>query len=442
VTFSEATQYLFRLRRFGWRPGLHTIERLMEVLGAPQTAFPTIHVAGTNGKGSTSAMIAAMLQAAGHRIGLYTSPHLQSFTERIRIDGQPISEEAVAALTAELQAVCARHFDSAVDVPHPTFFELTTAMGFLYFQRQGVDAAVIEVGLGGRLDATNVLTPRVAAITNIAVEHEEYLGRTLPEIAREKAGILKPGVPAVTGAEGEALAAIREVAAERRAPLTELRASYAWTVRESDIDGQRFDLQGPARRYEGLVLPLAGRHQVENGAIAIAAVELLEGRGLRADESAIRDGLRTTRWPGRLQMIRERPRILLDGAHNPAGIQVVAEFLAERRDSLGRLTVVFGVLRDKNWPAMLGPLLPLADEIILTRPPSDRAADPVAIAASLGSRTVETAPDVAEALRRARSRGGVADTVLVTGSLYTVGAALQALEAASTPQRALPQLGD
>src|SRR5512146_102074 len=215
VTYAEATAFLYGLRRFGWRPGLATIERLVALLGDPHSGIPFIHVAGTNGKGSTAAMLDAMFRAAGHRTGLYTSPHLLSFTERIRVNGEPINEAEIVALTQQLKALCAAHFALATTapagdrLPHPTFFELTTAMAFLHFRRRGVGAAVIEVGLGGRLDATNVIEPRVAVITNIALEHEQYLGRTLAEVAGEKTGIVKARVPVVTAARGEALEVIR-----------------------------------------------------------------------------------------------------------------------------------------------------------------------------------------------------------------------------------------
>jgi len=435
VTYAEATEFLFGLRRFGWRPGLATIQRLLALVGDPQAELPCVHVGGTNGKGSTAAMLDAMCRAAGRRTGLYTSPHLLSFTERIRVDGSPIGEAEIVSLTERLKAIASAHFAPETTrppdgcLPHPTFFELTTAMAFLHFRQQAADVAVVEVGLGGRLDATNVVWPRVAAITNLALEHQEFLGRTLAEIASEKAGIIKPGVPVVTGAHGEALAVIGETAARLGAPLTVVADSYRWVVRHSSFTGQTFDLHGPRGRYEGLHIPLAGRHQVENAALAVAVAEALGERGVSLDESEIRRGLAETEWPGRLQVIQDRPWTILDGAHNPAGAEALAAFLAERRGEYQRLFLVFGVLKDKDWTTMLGQLGPLADEIILTLPPTARAADPGVLApiARQFARVI-VAPDPAEALGLARTMAREEDTILVTGSLYTVAAVLRILQ--------------
>jgi dihydrofolate synthase/folylpolyglutamate synthase len=439
MTYTEATEFLFSLRRFGWRLGLETIQQLLELLENPQRSVPSAHIGGTNGKGSTAAMLAAILQAAGHRTGLYTSPHLLDFTERIRVNGRPIGEAEVTHLTARLKELCAAHFphcptphpapDAAPDrLTHPTFFELTTAMAFQFFRQEATEVAVIEVGLGGRFDATNVITPQVSVVTNVSLEHQEYLGRTLPEIAGEKAGIVKPGVPVVTATRGEGSEVIRQAAAERGAPLIPIQEVYTWTIRESGLAGQTFDLAGPARRYAGLRIPLAGRHQTENAVAAIAAAEALEAQGLRVGEAAIRHGLDQARWPGRLQIVSDRPRILLDGAHNPAGAQALAAFVEEQRSTLNRLILVFGVLRDKDWEAMLAPLGHLADQAILTHPPADRGADPhELVAADRYCRKVEILTDPQEGVALARSLAHPEDTILVTGSLYTVAAALRAL---------------
>lgn len=436
MTYAEATEFLFSLRRFGWRLGVETVRRLLDLLDNPQQTVPSAHIGGTNGKGSTAAMLSAIFQAAGYRTGLYTSPHLLNFTERIRINGAPIPEREVTRLTGRLKDLCAAHFahhaipnPPSDRLPHPTFFELTTAMAFQHFARQAVEAAVIEVGLGGRFDATNVITPHVAVVTNVSLEHQEYLGRTLAEIGMEKAGIIKSGVPIVTASRGEGHEVIRRTAAERGAPLVQVQEAYAFSVRESGLAGQVLDLTGPRRRYEALWIPLAGRHQAENAVTAIAAAEVLEAQGFRLGEGAIRRGLQEARWPGRLQVVSERPRILLDGAHNPAGAQALAAFLAEHRPTLNRLILVFGVLRDKDWEAMLALLGPLADQTILTHPPADRGADPhELVMADRYCSKVEIAADPAEGLALARAVAGPDDTILVTGSLYTVAAALRALE--------------
>jgi len=434
VTYAEATAFLYGLRRFGWRPGLATIRRLVALLGDPQAGIPFVHVAGTNGKGSTAAMLDAILRAAGYRTGLYTSPHLLSFTERIRVNGEPINEAEIVALTEGLKTICAAHFAPETTtpagdrLPHPTFFELTTAMAFQHFRRCAVDAAVIEVGLGGRLDATNVIEPRVAVITNIALEHEQYLGRTLAEIAGEKAGIVKARVPVVTAARGDALAVIRQRAAEHQAPVVLVPEVYRWEVRESGLAGQTVDLEGPQHRYESLRVALPGRHQLENAALAVAAAEAAREQGFPLDTAAIRRGLAEVVWPGRLQVVKERPRIIVDGAHNPAGTESLAAFLEEQRATLGRLILVFGVLRDKDWATMLRRLAPLADAIVLTHPPTERGADPALLAPAVGGHArVAVVADPERALAQAREAARAEDTIVVAGSLYTVAAALRAL---------------
>jgi len=438
VTYAEATGFLYSLRRFGWRPGLATIERLVALLGDPQIGIPFVHVAGTNGKGSTAAMLDAVFRAAGYRTGLYTSPHLLSFTERIRVNGESINEAEIVALTEKLKPLCATHFAPGTTapardrLPHPTFFELTTGMALLHFRRRAVDAAVIEVGLGGRLDATNVIEPRVAVITNIALEHEQHLGRTLAEIAGEKAGIVKTGVPVVTAARGEALEVIRRRAAQHQAPVVFAPEAYRWEVRESGLAGQTIDLAGPCRRYEALRIALPGRHQVENAVLVVAAAEAAQAQGFAVDAAAIRRGLAEVVWPGRLQVVGERPRIVLDGAHNPAGTQALAAFLSEHRAALGRLILVFGVLVDKDWATMLRLLAPLADAMVLTHPPAERGADPALLVPALGGHgEVIVVPDIEQALAQAREAARPEDTILVAGSLYTVAAALRVLRPAA-----------
>ncbi|HWU39263.1 MAG TPA: Mur ligase family protein, partial [Candidatus Acidoferrum sp.] len=257
MTYAQATEFLFGLRRFGWRLGLETVEQLLALVGDPQAKMSTVHIGGTNGKGSTAAMLNAILQRGGYRTGLYTSPHLLDFTERIRVNGVPIGTTEVTRLTAQLRDLCSAHFaphptpNSPADrLPHPTFFELTTAMAFLHFAQQAVEVGVIEVGLGGRFDATNVIRPKLAVVTNVSLEHQEYLGRTLPEIAAEKAGIIKAHVPIVTSTRGEGYEVIRRTAAERGAPLINVGEAYSYTIRHSELAGQTLHLTGPRRRYE------------------------------------------------------------------------------------------------------------------------------------------------------------------------------------------------
>jgi len=433
MTYDETIQYLYNLQRFGIKLGLSNMMRLLEALDHPEQRFPSILVGGTNGKGSTAVFLASILQAAGFRVGLYTSPHLLSFTERFLINGLPIAREEVAALTEEIRSVIEQRFPSSLQpsapslqLPHPTYFEVSTAIAFLAFARKGVNYAVVEVGLGGRFDATNILTPEVSIITNVSLEHQEYLGRTLQEIAFEKAGIVKEGKRVVTAAEVPGVCSVLEkVCQERGASLLRVQDRFSFQVRRSDLEGQTFDLVGEAGSYQNLEIGLLGRHQLMNAASAVAAVELLP----RATPSreAIAKGLRQARWPGRLQVVGRKPLLLLDGAHNPAGASALAAFVQEHLASR-RLVLVFGVLKDKDWEGMLSQLGPLASIVILTKPESERAADPRALtAAERYCPKLELQPSVKEAIGLAREVASSDDAILVTGSLFTVATALSVL---------------
>jgi dihydrofolate synthase/folylpolyglutamate synthase len=430
VTFSDALQYLYGLQRLGIKLGLENIRRLLLALGGPERAFRAVHVGGTNGKGSTAALLAGILGAAGRRVGLYTSPHLLEFTERIQVNGEPIEPSAVAGLTAEVRAAVEGAFAAAPDdLPsHPTFFEVTTALAFLHFARAGVEWAVVEVGLGGRYDATNALAPDLTVITNVAVEHQDLLGDSLEAIAVEKAGIVKPGIPLVTAATGPALGVLRRACAERGAPLLHVPSAYVWRRAGSHPDGQVFHLRSPGADRHGLRIGLLGRHQLVNAATAVAAAERLQEQGVALPDRAIREGLAAARWPARLQVLGERPRLLVDGAHNPAACRALRDFLEE--EAPGRRLLVFGVLKDKDWGQMLEVLLPACAAAILCRPPSDRAADPVMLLPTAGRlcRHVKVVPEVPDALAAARALARPEDTILVAGSLFTAGAAIAALQ--------------
>lgn len=433
MTYDEAIQYLYGLQRFGIKLGLSNMMRLLEALEHPEQRFPSVLVGGTNGKGSTAAFLASILQAAGFRVGLYTSPHLLSFTERFLINGLPIAREEVAALTEEVRSVIEQRFPPSPrpltpdpPFPHPTYFEVSTAIAFLAFARKGVDYAVVEVGLGGRFDATNILTPEVSIITNVSLEHQEYLGRTLQEIAIEKAGIVKEGKRVVTAAEVPGVCSVLEkVCRERGASLLRVQDRFSFQVRRSDFEGQAFDLVGEAGSYRGLETKLLGRHQLVNAATALAAVELLPIA--TPSREAVARGLRQAWWPGRLQVVGRRPLLLLDGAHNPAGASALAAFVQEHL-APRRLVLVFGVLKDKDWEGMLSQVGPLASVVILTKPESERAADPRALtAADRYCPKLELQPSVKEAIGLAREVASPGDAILVTGSLFTVAAALRAL---------------
>jgi len=454
VSYSEAIAYLYGLQRYGVKLGLEDIQRLLGAVGDPHRRFPSILVGGTNGKGSTAAFLSSILRAAGYRVGLYTSPHLLEFTERIQVDGQAIAGADVATLIDELRHVIADLFptprtpDSAPGTPkpptpplqkggtggfdtaHPTFFEVATVLAFMHFIRSQVDYAVVEVGMGGRFDATNVIDAKVAVITNIALEHEEYLGKTLGAIAAEKAGVVKKGTRVVTAVDvPEALGVITDACRAHGATLFDVRSSYDWQVHRSDLSGQRFSLGEKGQPTETFDIRLLGRHQVINAVAAIAAARLLRTAGTTISESSIREGLRCTRWPGRLQLFPGQPLVILDGAHNPAGAIALRAFLDEQRFT-GRLTLVFGVLQDKNWIAMLQELAPLAKRVILTRPESERAADPRRLPeAERFCQKIEIMEDVAEAIALAKTVTDPEDAVVVTGSLFVISAALRALVA-------------
>ena len=401
---------------------LERMRALMAELGNPQDAYPTIHVAGTKGKGSTAALCASALRAAGYKTGLYTSPHLLDFCERIQVDGQPIAHEQLAALVEEIKPAVAR-------IPKLTTFELTTALGYLYFARWKVDAAVIEVGLGGRLDATNVITPRVAVITSLSYDHTAVLGDTLTLIAGEKAGIIKPGVPVVSSPQKEeALRVLEKVSAERSAPLTIVGRDVSYQMLAQSLDGQAFVLKDESGKMKDeenrysikLNIPLLGAHQVENAATAYAA---LKASGLGVSDEAIAKGFAAVRWPGRFEIVqRENPTIILDSAHNQDSFEKLAAAL-ETYFPGRKVTLIFGVSEDKHLLAMLTAIRPLLARVIATRADHPRALEPekiVEAARQLGVESDAAAP-VETALKRAldlcQKDGSI---VLAAGSLFLV----------------------
>jgi dihydrofolate synthase / folylpolyglutamate synthase len=424
TTYQKAVEYLYALQKHGIKLGLANSEALMETAGRPHKRFRSVHIAGTNGKGSTAAFLAGILREAGYRTGLYTSPHLVSFTERIRVNGEPIPEDRVVALTGHIRERMPCEMNC-------TFFEFTTAVAFSHFAEEGVDIAVVETGMGGRLDSTNVLTPLVSVITNIEVEHTEFLGDTLELIAAEKAGIIKPAVPIVTGAtQPEAIAVIEREAASKRASVYRVTKDFQPELSSSGAEPV-FDYRGLRTAYRGLRLRLPGGHQAVNASLALAALECLREAGVASDERAVRRGLEDTRWEGRLERVSRRPDIYLDGAHNPAAAKTLAAAVSELRRSYRRLILVIGVLGDKDRRGILGELLPLADHVVTTKPAYSRAVDEHALAQEAGRihASVSSADTVADALAEAKARASEDDCILVSGSLYVVGDARACLVA-------------
>jgi len=437
--YSAALDYLFGLQRFGIKLGLTHITALLQHLGNPHQKFPSIHIAGSNGKGSTAAFLSSILQRAGYRVGLYTSPHLVDFSERIQINSLPIAKERVIALTEKIREgveTMARRGElwALLDPSRRpqgfdpsratiTFFEFTTAMAFSYFWEERVEIGVIEVGMGGRLDATNVLDPLASLIASISLEHREYLGKTLWRIAQEKAGIIKTGRPLFTIAhQPRVLKIFEERCRELKAPLYVFGREFRAKRERSGS----MVFEGRRCRWPHLSLGLLGRHQIRNAALALAAVEFLQESGWTIQESHVREGLREVRWPGRLELVARKPKILLDGAHNPGAARVLRRALEEEKDfRRRRLFLVIGVMADKDIRRMMGYLVPLANVVILTRPQMERAA-------SLARLREEAHPfqkpmveieEVGAAVQYALSQAGEEDLVVISGSLFTVGEA-------------------
>jgi dihydrofolate synthase/folylpolyglutamate synthase len=413
MNYPDSVRFLYALgnEMKSAKLGLERIQRILAALGHPETAYRVVHVAGTNGKGSTCAMIAAGLEAAGIRTGLFTSPHLIEPVERIQVNGLPVTEaEFTRAFNTVHQAAESLDLDC-----HPSYFETVAAMGFLLFREKGVHTAVIEVGLGGRLDATNVVHPALTVITPVDFDHEAYLGNTIESIAGEKAGILKPDVPAVFAKQRPEAAAVLEArAAELGAPVR--RASDAWIrVLSLDARGSRFLVDGIGGGEAEIVCPLAGEHQIDN---AVTAALALDALGISPQ------GIAEARWPGRLEHVSPNPDVILDGAHNPAGARALARYL-ERFYSDRKRWIVYGAMRDKSIEEIAGILFPLAHELIFTAPDSPRALRPEALfelAGELSGRCRAT-PNIVAALDLVQSEASADDVIVVTGSLFLVGEA-------------------
>jgi dihydrofolate synthase/folylpolyglutamate synthase len=402
--------------------GLERTETLLKEIGDPQDAYPTLHVGGTNGKGSLAAVWAQILKEHGKRAGLYTSPHLCSFRERFQIDGRPVSAEVLLEAAGEIR--------EAIGRLGLTFFEAATVLGFHLFQKMEVDFGLVEVGLGGRLDSTNVITPRVVAITNVALDHAEYLGFTLEEIAGEKAGIIKPGIPIMTAERDPVLREIfRSRAEELEAPFHAIYPAEEISDLEVSPEGNSFFLNTDNWGRIQLRSPLPGRHQAANVALAVRSLELLPEENIPSLE-AIQEGVRKVKWPGRLQVFDgPRGKWVFDVAHNTAGVRALASSL-KRLAFPEPLILLVGIQGDKDWRSMLPPLFAMAGEAVLTQPPSvppDRRWDPLKAAGAVKDRpNLHILRDFQEALDMARRVAGEG-TVVVTGSHHTVGDAMNVL---------------
>jgi len=399
---------------------LRRMEDLLDRLGSPHHGARSVHIAGSKGKGSTAAMIAAALQAAGHTTGLYTSPHLVTLRERIRVDGAPILKGELAHMVARLRPH-ADEVDREGTYGELSTFELLTASAFLHFQQKGVAFQVLETGLGGRLDATNVVIPEVSVITSISLDHTEVLGNTPAQIAVEKAGIIKPGVPLVSSPQLEEVSKVlKDACVEKRATLIQVGSDVSWEKTGSDLSGQSLVVRGRSGTYR-LTIPLLGGYQLQNAAAAVAALETL---GI--SKESIEAGLARTRWPGRLQILARRPLLVVDGAHSVDSANKLREALGEYFH-FDRLILIIGTSADKNTSGIVDQLAPVADRVIATRSRHPRASAPEAVAGEFArnGRRAEVAQTVAAAIARAREMARKHDLICATGSLFLVGEVIE-----------------
>ena len=405
---------MYSLRRFGIVLGLSAIRNILKKLDNPQNKFSILHVAGTNGKGSVAAALSSILQAAGYDVGLYTSPHLVRFNGRICINNRQISDADVVASYRAVKSVYPGKRE-------PTFFEYTTGMALYEFGNKQVDWAVIETGMGGRLDATNIVKPVVSIITNISMEHRAYLGNTIAQISKEKGGIIKIKVPVVTGvSQKQAISELTSIASAKSALF--YRRGDSFRVKRNPDD--TFTYYGIKTVWRGMQTGLTGSHQIENAALVLAACELIGQNKANLPLTSIKEGLLNTRWPGRLEIVRQSPLVLLDGAHNYIAARTLKKYLSERLRSRN-ITLVIGILDDKPYKAMLQSLLPECHRVIVTRAKIDRALPPE-ILYNISKRLVSNVkiiPNVAEAVKFAVKTTSRKDAVCVAGSLYVVGEA-------------------
>ncbi len=396
---------------------LNRMVRFMEILRSPQNDFPTVHIAGSKGKGSVSSFCSTVLQTAGYKVGLYTSPHLKDFEERMQVDQIPIPRDILVEYVAEIKPAVA-------SVPGLTTFEIMTGLAFLFFAREKVDIAVIEVGLGGRLDATNIITPELSVITSLYLDHVSILGDTLEKIAAEKGGIIKPGVPVISAPQEEtALSILMDIAARNKSDLIQVEQEYPFEILTKTLDGQTFRLKhsGHAEEFQ---IPLLGDYQVINAVTAYAALVYLRTKGFVIEDSAMLTGFKDVDWPARFEVLRRQPPLIVDAAHNPASMGKLRETIDEYFPDLP-LVLVFGISEDKQLDGMFQEILPRTSHLICTSADHPRAMDPEALLQRSGrdSRSSEAIPVVRDALEKAIEIAGNEKLVVVTGSIFVAASA-------------------
>lgn len=443
MNYDEALKFIHDTSKYGSKLGLQNITELLKRLGNPHKSFPSVHVAGTNGKGSVSAMTASILHQAGYKTGLFISPYLERFTERIQVDFKEIPKEALAELIGRIKY----EIDGMVEdgFNHPTEFELVTALGFLWFARQEVDIAVIEVGLGGRLDATNVITPVVSIITSISFDHTRILGNSLSEIVYEKGGIIKPGVPLVSYPQPpEAEKVLKGLAEERGCPYYFVAAEQV-IEKNASFNEQHFDFAWKDKRFTDLIIRLPGRHQQLNAACALSGIMILKESGFDIPDQAVYAGLEKARWPGRLEKVMDKPFILLDGAHNPAGAAALAETVKQYFYGK-KVHLILGILQDKDAETVAKILCSIADSVSVTRSSSPRSILPDELAAVAGKYHADVR--ICDTLEKAISYGlewardDMKDEkhrngkmLVISGSLYLIGEARQIIRRINKEQK-------
>ncbi|UCF12148.1 MAG: bifunctional folylpolyglutamate synthase/dihydrofolate synthase [Thermoplasmatales archaeon] len=421
MNFKESICWLYSFKKYGSKLGLERISYLIKQLGNPQNTIKVIHVTGTNGKGSVCKFIGSILLKAGYNVGVYVSPHLQRFSERIIVNNEEISEGDVVLLVEKIKPVVD---DMIKQNNTPTFFEVVTAMAFQFFSDCTVDFAVVEVGLGGRFDATNVVNPLVSVITNISLEHTNYLGEDIKSIAFEKAGIIKENAPVITAVKNDARDVIKKIAKEKNAHTIVINSNH-WRRLSNNINYQEFLIQGAFNDYT-VKTTLLGEYQGENIALALSTIEQLQMNGVYLTDDDVLEGISTTLNPGRIEIISKKPTVLLDGAHNPVGMKMLRKTLEEDFE-YNRLVLLIGILKDKNIQKMLSTIAPISDIIIVTKSNNVRACEPEVL-----KNTVEKVgykkdlfidDSIPNAIEHAKSVTKEDDIICISGSLFTVGEA-------------------
>jgi len=422
MNYKETIGWLYSFEKFGIKLGLERIAHICKKIGDPQKKFRVVHVGGTNGKGSVCRFLQSILTLNGYKVGVYTSPHLQRFSERFVIDDKEISEKEVVSLVEKVKPI----IDEMVkDNNTPTFFEIVTAMAFQYFSDEHVDFAIVEVGLGGRFDATNIVNPIITIITNVSLEHQNVLGEKIEDIAFEKAGIIKENVPLITGTSGKSIDVVEKITKEKKSPLTLINDSSREKI-GGGVDWQEFLIKGSLKEYN-VKTSMVGKFQGENIALTLATIETLQMNGVYITDESIIDGIEKTMNPGRMEIVGFEPIILLDGAHNIAGMEslkktIEADFVYEK------LILVLGILSDKNIQEMLDIITPIADIIIVTKSHNKRAAKPSDLKKMICEKKVVVKNEISDAIDYARKVAKKQDLICITGSLFTVGEAKDYLQ--------------